>query len=318
MHISIHFLQINLIKQVTALKHQLYSMRFTYRKGLLSAEVPSVYPAPPAFPDLNLTQLLNWPDIKIMINLEYLKFSREIKQNCERDLVFGDDILIGIDEQKNPKETRYIQKAPTTRTYPLVSKDVLDAYVSTLMEAAPQYKVGPSKLPEIERAFRQMLNDIASVPFSSIQTRIPHSRFLNPHKYFCIFNAQTSGSGNFEVRLRETINPEVIFEIEKCVFLTDQMNDWQDTVLKHLEDVLVKPNIRMQDTLKERFKRCLVMKCEKCNETFEGALLAVTLKNHIKQKHFVEKQWTCVKCLRTWDQFELLNMGWKHDCKTGA
>lgn len=300
-------------------------MRFSYRKGVLSAEVPTVYPAPPVFPELNLTQLLNWPDIKIMINLESLKFSREIKQNCERDLVFGDDIMIGINAQKNHTGTRYIQKAPTTRTYPLVSKDVLDAYVSTLIEAAPQYKVGPSKLPEIERAFRQMLDDFASVPHSSIQTRIPHSRFLNGHKYFCIFNASASersssggGSGHFEVRLRETINPEVIFEIEKCVFLTDQMDDWQDEVLKHLEDVLVKPSSRTQDTLKERFKKCLVMKCEKCNETFEGALLAVTLKNHIKQKHFVEKQWTCAKCLRTWDQFELLNMEWGHDCRTGA
>lgn len=293
-------------------------MRFAYQRGVLSAEMPSVYPAPPTFPDLNLKQLLNWPDIKIMINLEYLKFSREIKQNCEREVVFGDDILIGIDAQKNPTETRYIQKAPTTRTYPLVSKDVLDAYVSTLMEAAPQYNVGPSKLPEIECAFRQMLNDIASVPFASIQTRIPHSRFLNQQKYFCIFDTQTSGtSGHFEVRLRETISPEVIFEIEKCVFLTDQMHNWHDSVLNHLEEVLAKPNIRIQEALKDRFKRCLVMKCEKCNETFEGALLAVTLKNHIKQKHFVEKQWTCVKCLRTWDQFELLNMEWKHDC-TGA
>lgn len=303
------------IEQITAPKHQFYHMRFSYRKGVLSAEVPSIYPAPPTFPELSLIQLLNWPDIKISINLEFLKFSRETKQNCKRDLIFGDDILIGIDTQKNHTETRYIQKAPTTRTYPLVSKDVLDAYVSTLLEAAPQYKVGPSKLLEIERAFRQMLSDIASVPFASLQTRIPHSRFLNQQKYFCIFSPQTSGtSSHFEVRLRENINPEVIFEIEKCGFLTDQVDEWQDKVFKHLEEVLLKP----KESIKERFKRCLIIKCEKCNETFEGALLAVTLKNHIKQKHFVEKQWTCVKCLRTWDQFELLNMEWKHDCQTGV
>lgn len=96
-------------QQITVPKYQLYSMRFSYRKGLLTGEMPSVYPAPPVFPDLNLTQLLNWPDIKIMVNLEYLKFSREIKQNCERDLVFG-DILTGIKAQKNHTETRYIQK----------------------------------------------------------------------------------------------------------------------------------------------------------------------------------------------------------------
>lgn len=308
----------NFYEQITVPKHQLYSMRFLYRKGCVSAEVPSVYPAPPAFPELSLTQLLNWPDIKISVNLEYLKFSREIKQNCERDLVFGNDIMIGIDAQKNNTETRYIQKAPTTRTYPMVSKDVLDAYVSTLMEAAPQYKVGPSKLLEIEGAFRQMLTDTASVPFPMIQSRIPHSRFLNQQKYFSVFDSHKSGNNQIEVRLRETINPEVIFEIEKCGFLIDNINEWQDKMLRYLEEILVQPNSRMQDALKERFKRCLVIKCEKCNEVFEGALLAVTLKNHIKQKHFVEKQWTCVKCLRRWDQFELLNMEWKHDCKTGA
>lgn len=308
-------------EQITAPKHKLYSMRFAYRKGVLSAEVPSIYPAPPTFPDLSLTQLLNWPDIKLSINLEYLKFSREIKQNCERDLVFGTDGSIGIDAQKNNTETRYIQKAPTTRTYPLVSKDILDAYVTTLMEAAPQYQVGPSKVLEIERAFRQMLDDIASVPFSSIQTRIEHSRFLNEQKYFCIFSPQTSDSSSssrIEVRLRENINPEVIFQIEKCDFHTDHIDEWQNEVLRYLEEVLRKPPHRMQDKLKEKFKRCLVVKCEKCNETFEGALLAVTLKNHIKQKHFAEKKWTCVKCLRSWDQFEMLNMEWKHDCKTGA
>lgn len=294
-------------------------MRFSYRKGFLTADVPSVYPAPPTFPDLNLTQVLNWPGIKLTINLDFLKFSREIKHNCERDLVFGDDILIGINTQRNPTETRYIQKAPTTRTYPLVSKDVLDAYVSALMEAAPQYKVGPSKLPEIEHAFRQMLDDVASVPFASIQSRIPHSRFLNGQKYFSIFNSPSrEHSSRIEVRLRENINAEVIFEIEKCGFPIDNMDDWQDKVLKHLEDVLIMPTGRTQEILKDRFKKCLVMKCEKCNETFEGALLAVTLKNHIKQKHFVDKQWTCVKCLRTWDQFDLLSMGWKHDCQTGA
>lgn len=200
----------------------------------------------------------------------------------------------------------------------MVSKDVLDAYVSALMEAAPQYKVGPSKLSEIESAFRQMLNDFASVPYSSIQTRIPHSRFPNQYKYFCTFNASTSersgGGGRFEVRLRETINPEVIFAIEKCAFITDQMDDWQEELLKHMEQILVNPSSKTQELLNERFKRCLSVKCEKCNETFEGALLAVTLKNHIKLKHFVEKQWTCVKCHQKWDQFELLNKDWKHDC----
>lgn len=128
-----------------------------------------------------------------------------------------------------------------------------------------------------------MLDDIASAPFSSIQTRVPHSHFLNEQKYFSIFNTSTgerscssdsSSSSKIEVRLRETINSEMISEIEKSGLLPENMDQWQDKVLKHLDDVLVLPNRQTQDTLKERFKKCLVMKCEKCNEVFEGALLA--------------------------------------------
>lgn len=291
-------------------------MRFCYRNGYLSADVPSVYPAPPTFPDLTLTALLNWPGIKTTINLDHLKFSREIKPNCERELVFGNDHRIGMSTQHNQMQTRYIQKVPTTRTYPLVSKDILDAYISALVTAAPQYKVGPQKLSEIEHALQQILDDIASVPFASMQSRVPHSRFLNEQKYYSVFESPIKErTGKIEVRLREIVNPEVNFEIEKCGFPMDSMDEWQEKVLKYLEDVLIAPSGRAQDILNERFKKCLVMKCEKCNETFEGALLNVTLKNHIKQKHFVDKQWTCVKCDETWDEYEMLNMQWKHECR---
>lgn len=286
--------------------------------------MPTVYPAPPTFPELSLTQLLNWPDIRMNVNLEHLTFSREIQQNCDRDLVFGDNVLVDIDKQKNSNVTRYLQKVPTTKTYPMVSKDMFDEYVTSLIEAAPHYEVGPSKLPEIEESFRKIIDDVASVPYSSIQTRMTHSRFLNGNKYFCLFpmtdsSASSSSTGsNLKVRLRETINPEVNFSIKKCTFTSDKVEVWQADLAKDLENILVKRTDAMKNLLRDRFKKCLVLKCEKCNnEVFEGPLWAVKLKDHIKQKHFVEKKWTCVSCLRQWDQFELLEMGWKHDCATG-
>lgn len=129
-------------------------MQFSVRGSTLIGETPSIYPAIPPFADLNLTQLLNWPGIKINVSLEHLSFNHEIKENCERDIVFGDEILVNIDTQKNPAETRYLQKVPSSKNYPMVSKKMADTYVKSLMEAAPLYEVGPSKLPEIEQSFQ--------------------------------------------------------------------------------------------------------------------------------------------------------------------
>lgn len=287
---------------------------------MLIAETPSVYPAQSSFPDLNLVQLLNWPGIKINISFDHISFSHEVKENCERDIIIGFDELVNIDKsKKNLAVTRYLQTVPSSKIHPMVSKEMVDTYVTSLMEAAPLYEVGPSKLPELEHTFRKILDDIATIPYSSIQTRITHSRFLNERTYFRIFDNDTDGTNNnnLKVRLRETINPELNFWIKRCMFTSDQINVWYDEIDDFFNNVFVKRGEHIKDLLRDRYKKCLILKCEKCNETFEGALWAVKLKDHIKQKHFVDKKWACVSCSRTWDQFELLQMGWKHDCITG-
>ncbi|XP_055299689.1 uncharacterized protein LOC129567114 [Sitodiplosis mosellana] len=304
---------------VTAQKHQLYNMQFSVKGSLLIGETPSVYPAQTPFPDLNLTQLLNWPGIKINISLEHFSFNHELKENCVRDIVFGDEVMLNIDTQKNPAETRYLQKVPSSKTYAMVCKEMVETYVKSLMEAAPLYEVGPSKLPEIEKSFQKILDNIATVPFASIQTRITHTRFLNEQKYYRVFDNDSGAvaaadNNNLKVRLRETINPEAIFWIRRCDFTLDQIDVWYDAIDEFFENIFVKKGDRIKETLRDRFKKCLTLKCESCNESFEGALWAVKLKDHIKQKHFVDKEWTCVKCKRSWEQFELLQMGWKHDC----
>lgn len=304
--------------QITAKKHQLYNMYFSYKSGVLSASIPEVYPKPPSFPELNLSQLLNWPDIKMSIALEHLTFVHEVKQNCERDLVFGNDTLVNVNTQINPTETRYFQKVLTSKVNSMVSKDMFNTYVSALMEAAPMYEIGPSKLPEIEHSFQKILNDVASIEFDSIQTRITHSRFLNKHRYFRVFDndSKSTGGNHSKVRLRETINPEINFGIEKCCFTSDEMliDVWADAMEEYFANVFVKRGSYQKDLLRDKFKRCLTTTCEGCNETFDGPLWAVKLKDHIRRSHFVDKPWTCVKCHRQWNQIELLQMEWNHEC----
>ncbi|XP_031619057.1 uncharacterized protein LOC116338124 [Contarinia nasturtii] len=317
---------------IIAYKHQLYNMHFSLKGSLLMGETPSAYPTPPAFPDLSLTQLLHWPGIKLNISFDHFIFNHEIKDNCERDIVFGEEILVNIDKETNPSETRYLQQVPSSKTYPMVSTELMETYVKTFMEAAPHYDVAQSKLPEIEQSFGTIIDDISSVG-ESIQTRVTHSRFLNGQKYFRIFDNEppenvnavgastaynnNANKNNLKVRLRETINPEVLFWITHCQFTSDQINQWYHDLNDYFDGLLVKRNMAKKELLRDRFKKCLTLKCEKCNETFDGALWSVKLKDHIKQKHLVDEDWICVKCLRSWNQYELLQMGWKHDCTTG-
>lgn len=294
-------------------------MNFSTRDGFLIGEVPTVYPAPPSFPDFSLTQLLNWPGIRIEINLEHISFQHEINENCDRDIVFGEDVLIGVDTTANPLETRYLQKVPSSKTYPIVSKRLIETYVTSLMEAAPLYEVGPSKLPEIEQTFRKLLDDIGTIMFPTIQTRMIHSYFLNSQKYFRIIdNDCGSNNNNLKVRLREIINPEVNYHFRGTSLSLDQFDVWHSAIETYFKQIFVDRSTRVKEVLRDRYKKCLTLKCITCNESFEGALWAVKLKDHIKQKHFIDKPWTCVSCLCSWDQEKLLSDGWKHNCTSSS
>lgn len=291
-------------------------MVFSTRDGFLVGEMPQVYPAPPTFPDLSLTQLMNWPGIRIEINLEHISFVHEVNENCDRDIVFGDDDLIGIDTTPNPLETRYLQKVPSSKTYPIISKELIETYVTSLMEAAPLYEVGPSKLPEIEQSFRKLLEDIDTLKFPTIQTRIIHSYFVNSQKYFRIIDNDygANNNNNLKVRLREVLNPEVNYHFRATSLALDQFEVWHSAIETYFTQIFVDRSAKVKEALRDRYKKCLTLKCETCHESFEGALWAVKLKDHIKQRHFIDKPWTCVGCLRSFEQSKLLTEGWKHDC----
>lgn len=292
-------------------------MQFSYKNSILSATVPEVYPIPPVFPDVSISQLLNWPDIKMTITLEHMTIVHELKPNLERELVFGDDEMVNVSTHENPMETRHLQKVVTSKVNPMVSKEMFFTYVDALKDAAPLCEVGASKVPEIEQSFRKILDDAASIPFDSIQTRITHSRYLNKYQYVRIFdNGTKSTGGDLKVRFRETINPEVWFGIEKCCFTSDQVEVWEEEMEKYFANLFLQRNQMHCGLLRDRFKKCLTLTCERCHETFDGPLWTVKLKDHINRQHMFDKPWGCVKCRREWSQFQLLQMDWKHECTT--
>lgn len=287
---------------------------------MLVSEIPDIYPAPQLLPDsIKFEQLLYWPGVFINISLEHLQIMHEIKSNIERHIVTGDDALLDIDKAANPMETRYIQKVPSTKTNPMFSKEMFDLYMSALGDAAKinEVHVQPSKLAEIETAFNLVKNDVADVPFNEIQTKMIHSRFLNKYKYVRYFDNGSNTSmkkRNVKAVLRETINPHINFYVEKCTFTHDTCDIWSDHLDGYFKDIYIKKSRLLTDSLRERYKKCILLRCDLCYQPFEGPLCVVSLLAHMKEKHHIAKDWSCVNCKKSWSHLQLLSMKWKHDC----
>lgn len=280
--------------------------------------MPLVYPKPPAFPDINLKQLFNWPGVSFTITLEHIQIYHELKTNVERDIIIGQNNYINLDQTENILETRHLQHITSSKANQTVHKAMFNVYMSSMMEAARIYEIPPSKLSEIRASFSKILEDVATVPSDLIQTKLTHSQFLNKFKYTRIFdNYDDESAKNKKVKIRETINPESIFRIDRSSMLTERPDEWLDSVEMYFKDIFVRKYGIAVKNVKERFKKCLSMQCVPCNLPFEGAMSTVSMKDHIKEKHFVDKPWECVKCHKSWSEIELTQMDWKHECCDG-
>lgn len=106
------------------------------------------------------------------------------------------------------------------------------------------------------------------------------------------------------------------FRIDRCTLLMEETDVWLDAVETYFEEILITRRGQDAKNLKERIKKCLTMRCELCNLLFEGAMSTVSMKEHVKDKHFFDKPWECTFCNKSWTQFELTDLMWKHECKT--
>lgn len=309
--------------QITAPKHQFYNMRLYLCKDMLVSEMPDIYPAPQVLPDVKFDQLLYWPGVCINISVEHLQIMHEIKSNIERQIVIGGDALHDIDKTANPLETRYIQKVPSSKTHPMFSKEMFDLYISALGDAAKinEVQVQASKLAELETAFDLVRKDVATVPLNELQTKMIHSRFLNKYKYVRYFDNCTdtpTKNRNAKAIMRETINPQIDFYVDKCTFTNDNCDMWNDHMDEFFKNVYIKRTKVLTDSLRERYKKCILLRCDLCYQPFEGPLCVVSLLIHMKEKHYFAKDWSCVNCEKSWSHLQLLSMKWKHDCIDNA
>lgn len=304
--------------QITSLPHQFYNMRlYMAKEDYLVAELPSTSVIPP-FPDVSFTELLNWPDVSIKITLDHIQFVHSLKANYERDVVFGSQIGINIDKRENVLALQQIKGLPSSKLKPTIAKELFETYVQGMSVAAPRFGVSASRKNEIDVSFKKAIAEVSSVPSPLIETRTKYARFLNKHKYMRIFDNdkkfhKENPNGYLKVILREVMNPQVVFQIEKCSIQSEKPEIWLKALDEYFRDIFG-GGCKTSASQRDRYKKCISMRCSECDEKYDGPLCVVSMKEHIKDKHFVDKPWQCIKCRKRWTQSDLAQMEWHHEC----
>lgn len=291
-------------------------MQLDASSELLIAEMPKEDQAAPKAPDVTLEQLLFWPDISVKITLPDITFTRCLASNVDRAIVIGDDENINLDKTPNVTEIRGIKKVVTNKTNGSISKEMFDVYISAIEQAATLVDISRTRLPEIQCIFQRIKRDMELLP--CIQVKSEYSRFPNKYKYKRYFDNTTEKSeteGRAKAVLREVINPEIIFDIERCNFQTEKLTEWEKDLCEYMENIFVKRQPAQLNTIKEIMKKCITIKCTICHETFDNALCMISAKAHLS-KHFHDKHWQCFECKKSFSQVDLCLMGWAHECSS--
>lgn len=266
--------------------------------------------------NITIGQLLNWPDVKVTIIFRDLTLSRMVRGNLEHDLVFGDDNAINLDTRPNVTESRQCNAIVSSKQNPLVYTPILLTYFGAIIDAAAMTDMSRARRNEIEQIYVTFKKDFEKLKV--VETRKDHSQFLAPYKYTRLFDNDTNydkaKSHGPKVQLRETINPEVVFSVDKCKFDIDRLDRWENEVLQYLHNFFTKRDQLCFEGLKDLLKKCIVVTCTICNKTFEGLMCIVSIKGHLRD-HYHKTDWTCVRCKKSFSTIQLTGANsWSHNC----
>lgn len=283
---------------------------------LLAAEFSQQIELPHETTIISLGQLLNWPDVRVTINFRHLTLSRMLRTNCEHELVFGDDAAINLDTKSNVMETRRCTAVISKKTNPMAYTPILLTYFSAIIDAAAAANMSQARRKEIEYIYGKFKSDFEHLQM--VETKRDHSRFLAPYKYVRLFDNDTNydkaKSHGPKVQLRETINPEVVFSVDKCKFDIDHIDSWENDVMEYLDNLFTKQDRHYLEGLVDMLKKCIVISCTICDKRFEGILCIVSIKGHLWE-HYHKAKWSCVGCKQSFSTFELTGTKtWSHNC----
>ena len=281
---------------------------------MLAAELQSPYPTPPALPDVSLEQLLHWPGIAMTVAFRDITYTRRISPNYKRDIIYGETMDINMDKSANTTETRRFTQISSIKPGSLISKKVFEEYLGAIEDAMRLIDVSKSRAAEMQLIFKIIKEDIAILP--SLYLKSSFSRFANKQKFWRLFENDghyRDTQRRMRACLRETVNPEIQFTVERCNFLYETLNYWEPELLKYFEALFIRHDSAALNNLKETFKKCISFTCLICNQSFDGVLCIYAIKAHLP-KHFYDKNWDCVNCQSSFSQFDLTKVNWQHIC----
>lgn len=310
------FYHLSSILQISAKLHQFYNMRLSYLpQSILGAEVLLDYPTPPPLQDISLDQLLNWPGVGVVLSLRDITYTRNIVPHYEHSIVFGTDRHINLNKTENVTNIRRCANIITQKPGPPISKQIFETYIAAIEAATKLVDVSKSRSAEMQCILQKIKEDVE--PMQALCAKTTYSKYPNKQKYMRTFDNEpdhgTKKRRVLKTFLREIINPEIMFTIERCSFLNHQQAMWEHEFCSFFEKLFVYKDQRSMNALKDIFKKCISFKCLICNTTFDGVLCAYATKAHLAM-HYYDRDWSCIHCDHTWSQYDLARDGWSHKC----
>lgn len=284
--------------------------------NILSAEVAADDSTPSSLPEIPLEQLINWPGVEISLTLRDITYTRKTVPNYRREIVFGNDDSVNMDTVENNLNTRQISQTGSTKSGARISKRIFETYIGAFADCFELIDVSKTRITEIEVVINQMRADMTEL--QNLHLKTTFSRFPNKYKYVRVFDHEKSPAAQKSrkmpnVFIRETVNPETLFTVDRCTFLNETLSMWEKDFCKYFEMLFTARDKSALNAIKTVAKRCISLKCLLCNTEFDGVLCVYALKAHLA-KHYYDKDWSCTHCRQSYSQFDLIKTDWVHQC----
>lgn len=240
--------------------------------NILQASLPTDYVPERPLQNLTLEQLINWPGVTTSLTLRDITYTRKLVSNYGRDIVFGTESDVNLDKSTNVTATRRVSQTVSKKPGPEISKQMFDTYINAIGDAVKLVEVSMSRARELETFIKIMKDDLGDLP--QLLLKSSFSRYPNRQKYMRIFDNDTEYGlkprKHPKVILREVINPEIQFSIERCTFPNETLSTWEDDLCNFFEMIFVKKDKATLEALKQMVRKCLSFNCGICNLNFSG------------------------------------------------
>lgn len=240
--------------------------------NILQASVPTDYVPERPLQNLTLEQLINWPGVTTSLTLRDITYTRKLVSNYGRDIVFGTESDVNLDKSTNVTATRRVSQTASNKPGPEISKQMFETYINAIGDAVKLVEVSMSRARELETFIKMMKNDLGDLPQLFLKSSF--SRYPNRQKYMRIFDNDTEYGlkprKHPRVTLREVINPEIQFSIDRCTFPNETLSTWEGDLCNFFEMIFVKKDKATLEALKQMVRKCLSFNCGICNLNFSG------------------------------------------------